>query len=839
MTDIVLSPSADLGGVVNNAFGEHSLFGINRNLFQGTDASTVFRSYFGEALFEEDRFYIIAGMDSGLLYQYVKSTGIPKGSRYLFVELPEVLARLDIPDENADTLVITTREFWLQRADAMKIARYSYMNRLTLLRSLGVVHGHYRHYPPFWQELKGEFDSYIAHVYSLIRIKPFIACQIINLTENQVPATCLVNSFQGKTAVVLAGGPSLDGILPWVKQHREHLLVIAVSRIARPLIEADIRPDISVSVDPQAFNLNVCKDMLEFEDTTLLVNSYHLSPNLLASWGGQKVFVGPRYPWNTAAQPQCMPSAGGTTVTNSSLDLAVRMGATQVVVGGVDFCFAQDGYTHASGTVEHKMGSMPQRCELQVETNSGMMADTAKGYVESGKHFDLQAQDAIASGCRVINPSPGSMRLPHVEHVPLNEIRIDPLPRPARDILASIVPATDSNTRIRLYKEELVEMDRLLKELREIKNLAVKGLDYNKKIYAKEPKSGNDRKIDPEKAIKINRIDEQLVARHADTIHFFKHYDITRFTDILRLDLGELDENVKNNQIYFQALIDCSEELSAQLQDARTRILSRMEEENPHADVRRLLDQWRRDLMPGRAISWGRQHAGYVQQLPATIQAELTAFQDTFDESVEALGRNYIAQLTREAELDGITARAREQFFCADEASLWRIRASLQGHHEPERAASYIPLIDGYLAELSNDIPAAIAVYQGIGEGPTYLDALIRLFQLYTKTQDWTRALAVLKTMHGISTTYSPMYADLLYATGDVDQAVEIYTEYLLANPEDLNTMMKLGKLFLQCGSVEGVEWSMGYILAKDPGNHTAKQILKEISTGAQSRTSS
>ena len=81
------------------------------------------------------------------------------------------------------------------------------------------------------------------------------------------------------------------------------------------------------------------------------------------------------------------------------------------------------------------------------------------------------------------------------------------------------------------------------------------------------------------------------------------------------------------------------------------------------------------------------------------------------------------------------------------------------------------------------------------------------------------------------------MYADLLYSTGDVDTAVEIYTEYLLANPEDLDTMMKLGKLFQQCGSVEGVEWTMGYILGKDPHNQTAQQILNEMGLNLETKS--
>ena len=105
----------------------------------------------------------------------------------------------------------------------------------------------------------------------------------------------------------------------------------------------------------------------------------------------------------------------------------------------------------------------------------------------------------------------------------------------------------------------------------------------------------------------------------------------------------------------------------------------------------------------------------------------------------------------------------------------------------------------------------------------------MRLFELHSRSEDWPSALEVLKALSSISSTYSPMYADMLHAGGDVDAAVEIYTNYILANPADLNSVMKLGMIFRQAGSTEGVEWAMGYILDKEPGNYRAREVLDEL----------
>jgi 6-hydroxymethylpterin diphosphokinase MptE-like len=824
LTENDVIQQADMGGIASNAFGERYLFGINRNLFQGSDASSVFRSYFGDKLFEEDTFYVIAGTDSGLLYQFVKTQGLPKGSRYLFVELPQILALMEGLDGSLAELAVTSGEKWLEQAKDMGVENYAVQERLVLLRSLGVVHGHYSQYPAFWRKLKSEFELFTFDQRVMLSSRPFVICQIENLTENQTPAIRLNRTFRGKTAVVLAGGPSLDELLPWVRHHRRDLLVIAVSRISRSLIEAGIQPDISVSVDPVAFNLNVCKDMLEFQNGTLLVNNYHLSPNLLASWGGQKVFVGRRYPWPTPLEPENIPPVDGTTVTNTALDIAVRSGVAQIILGGADFCFNQEGYTHARGTAEHAMGARLQLGDQQVETNSGMKADTENGYLHSAMSIDLQAKNARMQGCRVINPATGAMRLPHVEHIPLDDIQVEPLSQPAQDILASTVPAIDNKTRVRLYKEELNEVDRVLAELRSIKELSSKALSYNHKLFATgEQGAGFHNKA------KIDRIEEQLDGKYADTATFVKRFGVQRFVPILRFhDLRE--EGIEeNSRLYFQAFQETSNELIDILRLARARITSRLEEEKAQPNIQRLLDQWAHDQQPGRAIQWAQRHESYVNQLPSAQQQVLRAFQGTFDGTVEELGRNYIKHIEQGGELDSVPGRAREYFLCSDLEGLQRLLAGLQAHRDQQQVAHFISLIKGYVAELENEPEIAITAFQSISEGPTHIDALMRLFELHSRARTWGSALEALKTLSDISSTYSPMYADMLHATGDIDAAVEIYTNYVLANPTDLNSVMKLGVIFRQAGSKEGVEWAMGYILDKDPGNHLAQEIMCEL----------
>ncbi len=830
MSDVNQPLNIDMGGVIRNAFGEHSLFGVNRNLFQGTDASTVFRNYYGETLFSEDTFYIIAGSDSGLLYQYIKAQGVPQGSRYLFVELSQVLTILHDIDDPEPGLSVTDEENWQERANDMDLMDYAIQERLVLRRSLGVVHGHCSAYSPFWRNIQEAYTTFIDSQHIALNGQAFTVRQIENLSENQVPAICLRESFIEKTAVVLAGGPSLSEVLPWVLQHRENLLVIAVSRISHSLLEAGIQPDIIVSVDPYPIILYVSRDMLEFQDDALLVSEYHLSSNLLSSWGGKKAYVGKRYPWLTSLEPDNLPQSPGSTVTNTAVAIAMETGVAQIVLGGVDFCFSQEGYTHASGSAEHALGPRPTYGNKRVMTNSGKMADSHYAFMESANSMGQQATIAAERGCLFINPAADAMRLPNVEHLPLEIIEIEPLERPAQETITAWLPTMDANTRSHYYQENLKEVDRVLEELRHLKEHSGKALKYNKALY------NEDEEAIARATVKLDRIEKQFKTKYAETNTFMNHFGIRRLIPIIRHNERHKDDRAGNNTLYFQAMVDTSTELIEILQRARRRILCRLEEEMPQPDMQNLFAQWREDHQSGRAIQWAHHHTDIVNQLPTTSQKELQGFKDSFADYVEKLGQLYLKGIEKGLNLDGLNARARESFQCKDTDSLQRLLDGLNKHREPKQAELYIPLVEGYLAELRDESEVAIDAYQAIPEGPAHIDALMRLFALHTQSNNLAASVDILRILSQISPTYIPMYADLLQATGDVETAVNIYTEYLLENPDDLDSMMKLGKIFHQHDEMAGVEWTMNYILGKDPDNETAKAMLRSLQQPQTSR---
>lgn len=277
------------------------------------------------------------------------------------------------------------------------------------------------------------------------------------------------------------------------------------------------------------------------------------------------------------------------------------------------------------------------------------------------------------------------------------------------------------------------------------------------------------------------------------------------------------------------SLYDTAKEIIEILQQARTRTLTRQEEEKSTPDINHLINYWRENRQPGRALQWIHRHASYVEQLPNEQKEALTDFEEDFDKLIDEIEDHHLIEIRRDASIDGSSAKARNFFQHRDEEGLFTLLSALENHEDKELAKLHIPLIKGYLAELHDDIPLAIKSYRETTEGPAQIDSLQRLFTLYIQKEDIDSIVSVLQKLSSISSAYTPMYAEILNANGDIEKSVEIFTDHILENPEDLSSVMKLGEIYFQNGAIDGVEWAMNYILGKDPHNQAAQAMLNSL----------
>lgn len=89
-------------------FGETYLPSVNRTLFENQPSEKLFEREYPNLFTKENHLYVIVGTDSGLLANYVLEHKLPKGSRYLFVELESVMAlmNIEIPENVKDRVKV-------------------------------------------------------------------------------------------------------------------------------------------------------------------------------------------------------------------------------------------------------------------------------------------------------------------------------------------------------------------------------------------------------------------------------------------------------------------------------------------------------------------------------------------------------------------------------------------------------------------------------------------------------------------------------------------------------------------------------------------------------------
>lgn len=829
MPGIVQTPikhdDMNIGNFQKNQFGDRYFYIINRNMFDATGSDTVFQARYGEALFNEDTLYVIAGTDSGLLIDYVRKHGLPTGTRYFFIELSNVINKLNLNVKVIDQAITLCTLHEFENHLENKLGNdYALVGRFLLKKSQAVKHGYFSDYLPFWRQLKKSVDQYCWRTEASLYGRYYIKRQIKNLTENQFPAYAFKDRFVDKTAVLLAGGPSLDQSLAWVKANRDSILVTAVSRIGKQLTEAGICPDIIVSIDPQPANLLVSKEMLAFQENALLVNSYHVAPELLSMWHGRKVYLENRYPWNKPGLEENFDSRP-PTVTNTAHWLLVEMGFKQIILLGVDLCFSSEGFTHAKHSLERNSAPMLTRGDQLVETISGQMLETTNEYIFAATNLDEMAKEADKRNCITINPSENSVKLANIRHLALDNITIDPLEQPAMNIIDNGLPKSDRNTSIEFHSETLEEVERVIDELKIIKKLAIDCLRYNKIMFGK-----NGHKANMSYKHKMDQVEKKLNSKHKYISDLVKCYGIRRFIAIVRFseyDETDIDKVYRDGQTYYQAYLDTASELCEELDQACERITARIEEQNESPDIDNLLAQWKKDRQYGRALNWKQKYLASLNSAQIDeVEKLFVGIADGYEQVIKEQLNQFTNKINKYTNIDGLQGKALEYLQQQDTESLRRL---ISGVSQREDSSELLMLIQAYLSELNQTKQVIIENYIKIQEGPFRFDVLRRLLLIYTRDNDYRSALPILAQLAEITPNFVPALADVLHILGEPQKAVDLYTDYLLLSPDNLHAMFKLGKIYKSQGLNEGLEWTMQYILEKDPENKAAKDLLLSL----------
>lgn len=821
---------ASLGQVLTNQFGEKYLYSVNGAAFNATGSQVVFEQRFGESLFKEETLYIILGSDSGLLLDYVRSKSLPRGTRYLFIELPEILALLALESGGETDVRCCDLSEWNAIANELDIALYQYLDRISIVKSFAATDARVPAYRSLYNQFENELLTWQDVVYQELGSRPFIMTQLMNVADNEVPAIVLRGALAGKTGVLLAGGPSLDDYVPWVKAYRESLVVISVSRVTRRLLDVGILPDIVVSVDPFQVSFDVSKEMLDLPKSVLLVNSYHIVPSLLAQWRGPSVYLGNRLPWVSELNSENIPGAG-PTVSNSAVVVAAHLGLKQLVLIGMDLCFSRVGHTHATCSSEHTAGPRLDDTGVWVKTNGGWDAPTIPGLFTAIKSLESQAQAARGVGLRLINPSPASAVAEHVDHVGLEEVSLEPILEPVSMVLARIVQPMNSDGRLGYLRALDAELKSVRQKLAAMDALCEEALGCNAKIH--DGQSGYKHKQ------RIEKIERKLDRTYKKYANLIKRFGMPRFIKLSRpLAMEEWtdDELRQYGDGYYSAYRGALKEFIGYIDDAITRVKSRIAEIAQPPSIIDLSEQWTRDGQFGRAQVWRERFPDRYSKLVSEDQA---VFVELERQRVEERQRAEARDASRSADermdwLRALPERINKLYDEKNQEVLAQTLVQLETY-ESDYAKKLCIYAAALLAALECRFEHALDKFQTLVDQETFVEPVLRrVLEITIANNDFDSALMVGHSLAVLSSAHLPHYAQMLKIMGRHDEAIDAYTTYLTEVPDDHGAMLKLGRLYLDVGAEEAASVAFGYVIDRDPQNTAAVTLLSSLKLVAQ-----
>lgn len=826
---------------LTNPFGDRYLYSVNRNAFQSLGTDTLYRNHYGDKLFGEHSLHIVLGTDSGLLLRHVLKHGVPTGTRYLFLELEDVGAALEregLYRDLPETIRVCAPKEWLGAAHQQKIEQYLFTNAVAFHESIGAADGHRSEYLELAWNIQLKLQTLHYDVRVSLGDSVFYYRQLENLAESrQSFSEHLVGAFGGKTAVILAGGPSLGKALPWVKANRDKVVVIAVSRICRQLIDQGVVPHIVISVDPHKVSFDVSKEMLSFADRSLFIHLFHVTPHLLGQWSGRHLFAGHRLPWQSPLNKDELHYTG-PTVGNTSLSIAIHMGFSRIILAGVDLCHSKEGTSHAEGSNESAVGPNLGHVSEKVETYGGWHAETIQAFVIGIPMLRLAAEEARGKGISVYNCALGAAKVPGIEYRPLEEFEFPEEEAPVARALELLIPRESSRSRLAYYRRALKEIESAQKKCQEILGLVNEALGCCNRLFAPDRKPS-----DFKHKVRMDKIERKLDRQYRKYTHLVKLFGIMAFIDILKTPEREedwTDEQIEHaTRSYYESYHASTVYLIGLFNLVQQRIEARIEEEAEKPDFARLFAQWERDQQPGRLRVFQKRRPEWERLMTAAEKEEALRLEERFQAILAEKETTQLASVQKSHDVSGVLKKALLLFRRREKSELELLARGLEAHRDREKALPYLHLVQGFLAELGEEPERAIDCYHELLVDPPHAateDALKQIAILSIAGADIDNALAALDCLAAISPAYLPPYGDLLKAVQRYEEAFDVYNRYLALAPDDISTLMKLGQFCLEAGLADLARDLFRRVLEKDEANGAAKGYLEQLEAPAPAR---
>ena len=785
---------------IENQWGEKYLEDLNRDDFTKMNSDTFFDTLLDYNLAVDNILFVIIGSDSGLLLPYLAKQELGRGSRIVVVEHDDVYpliaaeyrGLLSNPEvgsaDDGSSISLHRSSNWVDEVFDGTDELWLIAGQLRLLESRASVSDYSRIYMPILKHAKLACEERVQQISVTINRNIFSEMQFRNAIENCTPMRKSTDFGKGKTAVILAGGPSLDNYLEWVKGNRSKLFIIAVSRIAKKLMKHELVPDLVATVDPYDISYEICKLGLLWTDVPLVCN-YHASPRLLQQWQGPVFYLGRRFPWHDKKLYEDCVDPAGPTVSHAATVMASQLGFTQILLAGVDLCFNASASTHFEGSPEQMIQQLPSICDAQVETYGGRIAGTSVQFKQSVD--SLEHIGAIVNEVKpvLLNVSAEAAKCPSIPFRAIDDIQLpDSKPDLADHMDLSMTNVSLAD--LALLEKEIKTANHKLSNMR---LMCSKAKDCVKRMH--DPQGGVTARKNSNRLTKIRKQLENEYGDFIGAILYDKGLEFSKVNTPMDFSQMTPEELVDWGCHYYNLVDEGAADMMAHIKTMHPRIQLRRDEQDPTICVRTLAKRWREDNTPGRILRWKTLYWKNVAPKDrAWVQRAIGKFRSTLNEP------DALVQSSLSSHNEDVNKVLRSLVFLRTNNSLTElqaIEAKLDAEQWPYSALKLFTA--ALICDLQNEKSHAMALFNAcidacsirLEKNPDDMesmqrlieDCLVRMTQTALESEDYSSALTTLGMLCEMLPSYIVSYAKMLHMCGQHDFSIELLESYVELYP--------------------------------------------------------